>query len=92
MQRARPPQLVAVAHPERGAVDVEGYRVGGVRLDLHGVRAGLGNGAHDLERALEGAVVVAGDLGDDHGALAGCCGHGVSRRSGEGGAEHVDHS
>ena len=71
VQRATAPQVVARADAELRTRGVDGDRVGGVGLELHGLRAALGDRVDDLEGAVQGTVVVAGDLGDDEGGVVG---------------------
>ena len=65
VQLAVAPQRVVGGHAERGDINVEGDRVGGVRLEFDGVDAGPGHGSNDIKRALKGTVVISANLGND---------------------------
>ena len=57
----------------------DSHGVGGVGLELDGIRARVGRGAHYLFRALNAAVVVGRKLGNDKDSLRGWGGRGRDR-------------
>src|SRR5690606_1115758 len=63
------PQAILVGDEELAFRYVDGQRIGGVSLQLERMRAGGSRRFHDLHRAIERMVMVAGEFGDDERRL-----------------------
>ncbi|MNN52007.1 hypothetical protein D3C81_1666770 [compost metagenome] len=65
VQRSTGPQAVRVLDEKRALGQVQGHGVGGVGLQLQRMGTGLGRGLDDLQRHVQGLVMVAAHLGND---------------------------
>jgi hypothetical protein len=71
VERLAGPKAVRIIYVKITLIDLQGHGVGGIGLQLDGVRTAFGGRFDDLQRSRERLVVIAGHLSDDEGGVPG---------------------